>query len=156
MLNRRTFPLDTTSPYAVKRMAEYLAGRGRLVLFAEGRISRTGCLMKLFDGTGFLLHKVGAKVITCYLRGAHRLPASPNQNAKRWFPRITAHFSDALTPPRLEHMSTTQAREADQLAARPDGAPAAVRDGDGVRPRTLPEAHPSRRGAVSRARNMRT
>jgi acyl-[acyl-carrier-protein]-phospholipid O-acyltransferase/long-chain-fatty-acid--[acyl-carrier-protein] ligase len=110
MINRRTFPLDTTSPYAVKRMAEYLTGQGRLVLFAEGRISRTGCLMKLFDGTGFLLHKVGAKVITCYLRGAHRLPCSPNPNAKRWFPKITAHFSDALTPPRLAPMSTTQAR----------------------------------------------
>jgi acyl-[acyl-carrier-protein]-phospholipid O-acyltransferase/long-chain-fatty-acid--[acyl-carrier-protein] ligase len=110
MINRRTFPLDTTSPYAVKRMAEYLQANGRLVLFAEGRLSRTGCLMKLFDGTGFLLHKVGAKVITCYLRGAHRLPLSPNPNAKRWFPTVTAHFSDVLTPPRLENVSTTQGR----------------------------------------------
>jgi acyl-[acyl-carrier-protein]-phospholipid O-acyltransferase/long-chain-fatty-acid--[acyl-carrier-protein] ligase len=110
MLNRRTFPIDTTSPYAVKRMAEHLTANGRLVLFAEGRISRTGTLMKLFDGTGFLLHKVGAKVITCYLRGAFRLPFSPNQNAKRWFPRVTAHFSDVLTPPHLEHVSTLQAR----------------------------------------------
>jgi acyl-[acyl-carrier-protein]-phospholipid O-acyltransferase/long-chain-fatty-acid--[acyl-carrier-protein] ligase len=110
MLNRRSFPLDTTSPYAVKRMAEYLEANGRLVLFAEGRLSRTGCLMKLFDGTGFLLHKVGAKVITCYLRGAHRLPLSPNPNAKRWFPTVTAHFSEVVTPPRLENVSTTQGR----------------------------------------------
>ena len=80
MVNDRTFPIDTTSPYAVKRMAEYLQGNGRLVLFAEGRLSRTGSLMKLFDGTGFLLHKTGAKVITCYLRGAYRLPASPNRD----------------------------------------------------------------------------
>ena len=72
MINRRTFPIDTLSPYAVKRMAEHLQGKGRLVLFAEGRLSRTGCLMKLFDGTGFLLHKTQAKVITCHLRGAHR------------------------------------------------------------------------------------
>jgi len=110
MINRRSFPLDTSSPYAVKRMAEYLEGKGRLVLFAEGRLSRTGCLMKLFDGTGFLLHKVGAKVITCYLRGAHRLPLSPNPNVKRWFPTVTAHFSEVLTPPRLENVSTTQGR----------------------------------------------
>ncbi|HEU0010915.1 MAG TPA: lysophospholipid acyltransferase family protein, partial [Verrucomicrobiae bacterium] len=39
MINRRTFPIDTNSPYAVKRMAEFLAGNGRLVLFAEGRLS---------------------------------------------------------------------------------------------------------------------
>jgi acyl-[acyl-carrier-protein]-phospholipid O-acyltransferase/long-chain-fatty-acid--[acyl-carrier-protein] ligase len=110
MINDRTFPVDTASPYAAKRMAEHLQKDGRLVLFAEGRLSRTGCLMKLFDGTGFLLHKTGAKVITCYLRGAHRLPFSPNQDQKRWFPKVTAHFSEVLTPPHLEHLSTTQSR----------------------------------------------
>jgi len=110
MINDRSFPVDTTSPYAAKRMAEYLQKNGRLVLFAEGRLSRTGCLMKLFDGTGFLLHKTNAKVITCYLRGAHRLPLSPNKDRKRWFPKITAHFSEVLTPPHLEHLSTTQSR----------------------------------------------
>lgn len=110
MLNRRTFPIDTASPYAVKRMAEFLEAKGRLVLFAEGRLSRTGTLMKLFDGTGFLLHKTPAKVITCYLRGAHRLPFSPNRDQKRLFPRVTAHLSELLTPPHLDHMSTSQAR----------------------------------------------
>ena len=111
MINRRTFPIDTDSPYAVKHMAEFLETGGRLVLFPEGRLSRTGTLMKLFDGTGFLLHKTGAKVITCYLRGAYRLPASPNPNHKLWFPHITAHFSEVLTPPHVEHMSTSDARE---------------------------------------------
>ena len=71
MINRHTFPVDPASPYAVKRMAEYLAGGGKLVLFAEGRLSRTGSLMKLFDGTGFLIHKTKAKVITAYLGTGH-------------------------------------------------------------------------------------
>ena len=74
MINRRTFPIDPASPYAVKRMAEHLREGGRLVLFAEGQLTRTGSLMKLFDGTGFLLHKTRAKVVTCYLRG--RQPAA--------------------------------------------------------------------------------
>ena len=56
------------------------------MLFPEGRLSRTGALMKLFDGTGFLLFKTNAKVVTCYLRGAHRLPFSPNPNRKKLFP----------------------------------------------------------------------
>jgi len=110
MINRRTFPIDTTSPYAVKRMAEYLEGKGRLALFAEGRLSRTGTLMKLFEGTGFLLHKTGAKIITCYLRGAHRMPYSPNPNAKKCFPEVTAHFSEVLVPPPIHDMSTSEAR----------------------------------------------
>jgi acyl-[acyl-carrier-protein]-phospholipid O-acyltransferase/long-chain-fatty-acid--[acyl-carrier-protein] ligase len=110
MLNRRTFPIDPASPYAVKHMAEFLEKGGRLVLFPEGRLSRTGTLMKLFDGTGFLLHKTGAKVITCYLRGIHRLPYSPNPNQKQLLPAITAHYSDALTPPHVAHLTTSRAR----------------------------------------------
>ncbi len=122
--NRRTFPVDNLSPFAVKRMAEYLQAGGRLVLFAEGRLSRTGSMMKLFDGTGFLLHKTGAKVITACLRGAHRLPFSPNPDRKRWFPQVTVHFSDVLTPPRVEHLSAAKSRAAltnwlrDQLVAQ--------------------------------------
>jgi len=110
MLGRRSFPIDTNSPYAVKRMAEHLQANGRLVLFAEGRLSRTGTLMKLFDGTGFLLHKTSAKVITCYLRGAQRLPFSPNPAKKKCFPTVTVHFSESLTPPKLEQLRTSQVR----------------------------------------------
>lgn len=110
MVNRRTFPIDPLSPYAAKHMAEYLQKGGRLVLFPEGRLSRTGTLMKLFDGTGFLLHKTNAKVITAYQRGAHRLLMSPNQDDKELFPKVTVHFSELLTPPKLEHLGTAQAR----------------------------------------------
>ena len=110
MINQYTFPIDTSSPYAVKRMAEFLQGGGRLLLFAEGRLSRTGNLMKLFDGTGFLIFKTKAKVITACLRGAERLPYSPNPDWKKWFPNVTAHFSAALVAPELGEISTGQAR----------------------------------------------
>ncbi len=110
MLNKHCFPIDTNSPYAVKRMAEYLQAGGRLVLFAEGRLSRTGSLMKLFDGTGFLLFKTRAKVITAYIRGARLLPLSPNRETKKLFPNVSVHFSDVLDPPRQEFESTLKAR----------------------------------------------
>ena len=111
MINRFTFSVETDSPYAVKRIAEYLQSGGKLVLFPEGRLSRTGGLMKLFDGTGFLLLKTNAKAVTCYLRGVSRLPFSPNPNRKQWFPRISAHFGDVLTPPKFEGLSTMRARQ---------------------------------------------
>jgi acyl-[acyl-carrier-protein]-phospholipid O-acyltransferase / long-chain-fatty-acid--[acyl-carrier-protein] ligase len=110
MVNRRTFPVNVTSPYAVKHMAEYLAKGGRLVLFPEGRMSNTGSLMKLFDGTGFLIFKTRAKVITAYLRGAERLPFSRNSGKKQWFPRLSVHFSTVLDPPAYHNISTTEAR----------------------------------------------
>src|SRR5205814_1692365 len=46
MDNRFTFPVENDSPYAVKRMAEFLQKGGRMVLFPEGRLSQTGALMK--------------------------------------------------------------------------------------------------------------
>jgi acyl-[acyl-carrier-protein]-phospholipid O-acyltransferase/long-chain-fatty-acid--[acyl-carrier-protein] ligase len=100
MVNRRTFPVDINSPYSMKHIAEYLHHGGRLVLFPEGRMSTTGSLMKLFEGTGFLVAKTQAKVITGYLRGAGRLPFSPNPNRKEWFARVSINFSDVLTPPK--------------------------------------------------------
>ncbi len=110
MVNRRTFPVDPLSPYAARRMAEYLQGGGRLVLFPEGRMSITGTLMKLFDGTGFLLHKTQARVIAAYLRGAERVAFSRNQEKHLLFPKVTVHFSEVLQPPRLDTLTTAQAR----------------------------------------------
>ncbi|HEX7618165.1 MAG TPA: AMP-binding protein, partial [Verrucomicrobiae bacterium] len=110
MINRFTLPVNTSSPYAVKRMAEFLKGGGRLVLFAEGRLSRTGNLMKLFDGTGFLIFKTKAKVITAYLRGNARLPFSPNPGWKKCFPKVTVHFSAARAGPELGNIGTGRAR----------------------------------------------
>jgi acyl-[acyl-carrier-protein]-phospholipid O-acyltransferase/long-chain-fatty-acid--[acyl-carrier-protein] ligase len=111
MINHYTLPIDTGSPYAVKHMAEFLKDGGRLVLFAEGRLSRTGTLMKLFDGTGFLIFKTRAKVITAYLRGAGRLPFSPNPGWKKCFPKVTVHFSATLAAPELgDNVSTGRAR----------------------------------------------
>ncbi len=111
MVNRRTFPVDTSSPYAAKHMAQYLEKGGRLVLFAEGRISLTGSLMKLFDGTGFLIHRTGARVITCYLRGAVRVPFVRHTGWTSWYPRVTAHFSPVLQAPRLQGVSSGVARQ---------------------------------------------
>jgi acyl-[acyl-carrier-protein]-phospholipid O-acyltransferase/long-chain-fatty-acid--[acyl-carrier-protein] ligase len=110
MVNHRTFPVDPSSPYAAKRMAEFLQGGGRLVLFAEGRITLTGSMMKLFDGTGFLLHKTRARVILCYLRGAVRVPFVRHKGWTQWFPTVTAHFSPLLDSPKLEGVSNTVAR----------------------------------------------
>ena len=111
VINRFTFPIETASPYAVKRMAEFLQNGGKLVLFPEGRLSRTGCLMKLFEGTGFLLFKTNARVITCYLRGVDRLLFSPNPNRKELFPTVTAHFQGPLSPPQLTGLSAIRTRQ---------------------------------------------
>ena len=110
MKNSRTFPIDTNSPYSLRKMSEYLSGGGRLVLFAEGRISDTGELMRLFDGVGFLMLRNKAKVITAYLRGANRLELSRNPGWRNWFHPVSLHVGKALTGPEYEGLSMTRAR----------------------------------------------
>jgi acyl-[acyl-carrier-protein]-phospholipid O-acyltransferase/long-chain-fatty-acid--[acyl-carrier-protein] ligase len=110
MVNRRTFPIDQSSPYAVRTMSEYLEKGGKLVLFAEGRISTTGSLMKLFEGTAFLIQRSKARVVTCYLRGAVRQSFSKHSGWKRWFPRVSVHFSPVLTQPDLSALPHSQQR----------------------------------------------
>lgn len=110
MLNRRTFPIDPASPYAVKHMAEHLQKGGRLVLFGEGRITNTGSLMKVFDGSGFLIFKTRTKVITCYLRGLNRIKWSRQPGWRVWWPTVSAHFSEVLEAPDPGEVSTTEAR----------------------------------------------
>jgi len=112
MVNRYTFPVDHASPFSVKEMANFLQGGGRLILFAEGRLTETGCLMKLFEGTGFLLHKTDARLILCHLRNAHRLPWSRQPGWKRLFPRMSVHFSDVLQAPAEKFSGSSDVREA--------------------------------------------
>jgi len=110
MVNRRTFPIDQSSPYAVRTMSEYLEKGGKLVLFAEGRISTTGSLMKLFEGTAFLIQRSQAKVVTCYLRGAVRHRFSKHAGWKQWLPRVSVHFSPVLALPDLSALPHSQQR----------------------------------------------
>ena len=110
--NPRIFLIDNQSPYAVKEMAAHLEKGGKLILFAEGRMSRTGTLQRLFDGTGFLLQKTGAKGITVHLRGAQRVLASPHRGWTKWFPKVSALFSDPMEPPKFEEMKPNEGRAA--------------------------------------------
>lgn len=108
--NPRLILIDNESPYAAKHMAEHLEAGGKLVLFAEGRMSRTGTLQRLFEGTGFLLHKTQAKVIFCHLRGAQRVHKSPHPGWTQWFPKVTTHFSEPIAPPQFPDADSGEAR----------------------------------------------
>jgi len=110
MTGKRCFPVDVASPYAVRRMAEYLKSGGRLVLFAEGRITSSGTLGKLYDGTGFLVSNTRAKIVLAYLRGAERSIFATQTGWKKFFSEITVHFSSVLIPPEFGKISSQIAR----------------------------------------------
>ena len=111
MVNSRTFPVDPSSSYAVRDMAAFLEKGGKLVLFPEGRLSRTGGLMKVYDGISFLLQRSGARVITVYLKGANRTPWVSHPGWTQWRPRVSAHFAEPAPAPSFPNLSATVARQ---------------------------------------------
>lgn len=110
MVNSRTFPIDPTSPYSAKRIAEYLKCGGRIVLFPEGRMSRTGNIMKFYEGVGFLLHTTKTKVILCRIRGAERTIWAKHKGWKKLFYPVSLHFEGPANPPKIEAVKTSVIR----------------------------------------------
>lgn len=110
MINRRTFPIDPTTPYSAKKIAEYLKSGGRLVLFPEGRMSRTGNLMKFYEGVGFLLHTTKTKIILCRIRGVERTIWAKHNGWKRFFYPVSLHFKGPVNPPEFASGKTSKIR----------------------------------------------
>ena len=85
--------VDTASPYAVKAAVQFIESGRPLVIFPEGRITVTGALMKVYDGTAFIAAKAEALIIPIHVDGADQArgfsrlsePVFP----QRLFPKIT-------------------------------------------------------------------
>ncbi len=94
----RTWPIDPTSPFALKGLIAEMKNEGHCVFFPEGRISTTGDLMKIYDGAAMLADKTGATLLPLHIDGALFSKASymKGKYPQRWLPKITLTF----LPPR--------------------------------------------------------
>ena len=112
-----TFPVDVQSPYALKRMVEAVRDHGRkLMIFPEGRLTRTGALMKVYEGAGLVADKSRARILPISIDGPRFSPLGKMAGRMRrsWFPPLTVHFwpSVDLTPENAEAMSPRERRVA--------------------------------------------
>lgn len=94
----RIFPMDPTNPLAAKSLIKFLRKDNKAVVFPEGRITVTGSLMKIYDGTGLVADRSGAQVVPIRIDGAQYTPFSRLRGRARlrWFPPI--HLT--ILPPR--------------------------------------------------------
>lgn len=109
----RAFPVDPTNPMAAKAMVKAVKEGRTLVIFPEGRITRTGALMKVFDGPGMVADKADAPIIPMRLDGPQytRFSRMQGKVRLRWFPKITL----TVLPPRrfaIEGEMTARQRRA--------------------------------------------
>jgi acyl-[acyl-carrier-protein]-phospholipid O-acyltransferase / long-chain-fatty-acid--[acyl-carrier-protein] ligase len=85
------FPIDVQSAYAIKRMVAAVRDGKILVLFPEGRLTRTGALMKVYEGAGLVADKADAKVLPVVIEGFQFSPLGKMKGKLplRWFPPLS-------------------------------------------------------------------
>jgi acyl-[acyl-carrier-protein]-phospholipid O-acyltransferase/long-chain-fatty-acid--[acyl-carrier-protein] ligase len=86
------YTLDPTRPLATRSLIKEVEKGQTIVIFPEGRLTVTGGLMKVYDGTAMIADKADAWVVPVRIDGLERSPWSymkKTQTRKVWFPKVT-------------------------------------------------------------------
>ena len=113
----QVFPMDPTNPLSTKALIGYLKEDQKAIVFPEGRITVTGSLMKIYDGTGLVAVKSRAAVLPIRIDGPQYTPFSHLRGRVRirWLPKIRLTILPAV---RLDPPNTISGREKRKYAGR--------------------------------------
>lgn len=89
-----TIALDSTSPMATRLVINHVKKGNKVVIFPEGRLTITGSLMKIYEGSAMIADKTSAQILPVVISGAQYTPFSRLRGKVRihLFPKITLTF----------------------------------------------------------------
>jgi len=98
---RKHITIDPLNPYSMRQMMRKVNEGWPILIFPEGRITRTGGLMKIYSGVGYLALKTGADLYPIIINGLERSTFSylTSMHKTRWFPKVKISIAKPFTIP---------------------------------------------------------
>ena len=91
-----TFPIDPTNPYGLKSLITKVNQGKTCIIFPEGALSRTGKVMKVYEGTALIAEKTQADIVAINVGGVDTSPLAPyraNYCQTNWLPKVKISIS---------------------------------------------------------------
>ncbi len=111
MQNRFTVQIDSMNPYSLKDVIRRVTEGVPLLVFPEGRMTLTGSVMKIYEGTGFTALKTGAHILPVYIKGSYHSVFSRKRGGRTIFAPISVTIGKVHEPIVLEHLPNRKRKE---------------------------------------------
>jgi acyl-[acyl-carrier-protein]-phospholipid O-acyltransferase/long-chain-fatty-acid--[acyl-carrier-protein] ligase len=119
MQNRYTVPIDSMNPYSLKEVIHKVNEGIPLFIFPEGRMTWTGSLMKIYEGTGFAALRTGACILPIHLGNIYKTMYAKKHPGRKFFTPITITVGKMQRPMNLDNLPhNAQKREASRIIYR--------------------------------------
>ena len=102
--NRHIVQIDSMNPYSLKEVVHWVSEGTPLLIFPEGRMTKTGSFMKTYEGTGFVALRTGAEVLPLYLKNTYKTFFAKRHPGRRFFASITITVGRLRPPIDLDHL----------------------------------------------------
>lgn len=126
----KTHAIDPARPLGTRHLIQSVKDGETIVIFPEGRLTVTGGLMKVYDGTAMIADKADAVIVPVRIDGPERSRfgyLNRYEARKSWFPKTTVTI---LPPVKLsvpEHLKGRARRQAAGMALQDVMVDAAVK-----------------------------
>ncbi len=104
--------VDPVNPMSTRHVVHLIESGRPVVVFPEGRITVTGSLMKVYEGTAFVVGKTNANIIPVRLEGPARSRFSRMTGSapRRWFPKMRISILPCAKLPESHLLTAKQRR----------------------------------------------